>query len=74
MTLYNFEIEGGRKHQIRVHSAECLGTPLLMDKKYGYNKGLDWFVDTIIQEPLEDFSKLDKLEINKDFKLEEIPS
>lgn len=37
LSLVEFELETGRKHQIRVHSSELLGCPVAGDKKYGAN-------------------------------------
>ena len=49
-SILRYEIEGGRKHQIRIHSALGLGTPLLNDRKFDANRE-----DGIVHELLEQY-------------------
>ncbi len=39
-TLIQFMPQTGRKHQIRVHSSDVLGAPILGDYKYGFNDSM----------------------------------
>lgn len=41
----------GRKHQLRVHCAEVLGTPVLGDTKYGWRTQKDWIRNISAQNP-----------------------
>jgi 23S rRNA-/tRNA-specific pseudouridylate synthase len=58
-TIYKFKIEGGRKHQIRVHASDILGTPLLLDRKYGYKNNFNNLIDRIIETPINNNTRRD---------------
>jgi 23S rRNA-/tRNA-specific pseudouridylate synthase len=50
--LVEFEIETGRKHQIRVHSAEGLASPVLLDKLYESSSEQSDEIDVLL--PIKD--------------------
>ena len=39
VTLMKIRIKGGKKHQIRAHLSQVLGTPVIFDRKYGFTNG-----------------------------------
>jgi 23S rRNA pseudouridine955/2504/2580 synthase len=47
LSFVRFSPETGRKHQLRVHSANVLGAPIVGDDLYG-SKSLDWKLKTIL--------------------------
>ncbi|KAG7355625.1 pseudouridine synthase [Nitzschia inconspicua] len=56
LSLVEFEIFTGRKHQIRVHAAEALSSPVFNDNKYGRNEDKSRSVGKQKQEdPKEQF-------------------
>ena len=49
-TIIGYEIEGGRKHQIRIHSSGVLETPLISDQKYNNENQMENYVDCILRD------------------------
>jgi len=49
-TIIRYDIEGGRKHQIRIHSAGVLETPIIRDEKYNEENEAGDFVDGILKD------------------------
>lgn len=47
LSVIDFKIESGKKHQIRAHCSEVLGCPIMFDYKYGYK------ADSINSEKLQ---------------------
>ena len=43
-----FSPKTGRTHQLRIHSAFCLNAPIVGDDLYGYNKGLNPVLKSVI--------------------------
>lgn len=37
ITVYDLELETGKKHQIRAHLSSIMNTPVLFDYRYGFN-------------------------------------
>ena len=37
ITIYELDLKTGKKHQIRAHLSGIMNTPILFDKKYGFN-------------------------------------
>ena len=64
-TIIRFNIEGGRKHQIRAHSAMVLGTPLLMDNRYGFERKSEPLMEEMFANlDFTDYKREDIVKIN----------